>query len=373
VTSKKPLQVAMLAPIEPYRSGVAKHSTQVALELNQRDDISLTVYSFKRLYPAVLFPGTDDKDSASKAPETLNCQFILDTINPLSWFEVIKRLKANNTQLVIIPAWTFFVAPCLGYITKQCQKHGIDVITIVHNAFDHEAGGIKNALMRYQLNKCQKFLVHNQSLANDIKQDLPAADIAISPHPIFDQYPSPTQTLEKRVPLELLFFGIIRDYKGLDILIDAVAELDSIDFKLTIVGECWGSWDKYQKQIDDLQLTDKIETVIQYAADEDAANYFTRADVVVLPYRSMTGTGVIPLAYHFETPVICSDLPAFHEVVKDQETGVIARGQSSKNIADAIKHFQQLRTSVDFANNTRDLTKLFTWQKFCDELMTLSL
>jgi D-inositol-3-phosphate glycosyltransferase len=372
VASKKPLQVAILAPIEPYRSGVAKHSTQVALELNKRDDIALTVYSFKRLYPAFLFPGTDDKDSASKAPEELNCQFTLDTINPLSWFAVIKRLKSDNTNLVIIPAWTFFVAPCLGFITKQCQKHGIEVITIVHNAFDHEAGGFKNALMRYQLNKCKKFLVHNQSLASDIKKELPLAETAISPHPIFDQYPRPTQKLEKRAQLELLFFGIIRDYKGLDILIDAVSALDTIDFKLTIVGECWGSWDKYQKQIDDLQLTDRIETLIQYASDEEAANYYTRADVVVLPYRSMTGTGVIPLAYHFKTPVICSDLPAFHEVVKDQKTGVIAKGQSSKDIAQAITKFQELRTSVDFASNTRDLTQLFTWKKFCDELINLS-
>jgi len=157
MASNKPLQIAMLAPIEPYRSGVAKHSTQVALELNKRDDIALTVYSFKRLYPALLFPGTDDKDSASKAPEKLNCQFTLDTINPLSWFAVIKQLKSNNTNLVIIPAWTFFVAPCLGYIAKQCRNHGIEVITIVHNAFDHEAGGIKNALMRYQLNKSKSF------------------------------------------------------------------------------------------------------------------------------------------------------------------------------------------------------------------------
>jgi len=362
----------MLAPIAPYRSGVAKHSTQVALELNNREDVVLTVYSFKRLYPALLFPGTDDKDNASPAPETLNCHFTLDTINPLSWFAVIKRLKSNNTNLIIIPAWTFFVAPCLGFITKQCQKHGIDVITIVHNAFDHEAGGIKNAFMRYQLNKCKNFLVHNQSLANDIKQELPVAEIVISPHPIFDQYPNPTLKLEKRAKLELLFFGIIRDYKGLGILIDAVAELDEIDFKLTIVGECWGGWDKYQKQIEDLQLTDKIETVIQYASDEEAANYFIRTDVVVLPYRSMTGTGVIPLAYNFGTPVICSGLPAFHEVVNDLKTGVIAKGQSSKNIAEAINTFQELRTTTDFSNNICDLTQLFTWQKFCDELMNLS-
>jgi glycosyltransferase involved in cell wall biosynthesis len=227
--------------------------------------------------------------------------------------------------------------------------------------------------MRYQLNKCKKFLVHNQSLANDIKQELPTAEVAICPHPIFDQYPSPTQKLEKRAELELLFFGIIRDYKGLDILLNAVAELQDIDFKLTIVGECWGSWDKYQKQIDDLQLNNRVEKVIQYASDEEAANYFTRADVVVLPYRSMTGTGVIPLAYHFETPVICSDLPAFHEVVKNHNTGVIAKGQSSKDIAQAITKFQELRTSVDFASNTRDLTQLFTWQKFCDELLQLKI
>jgi glycosyltransferase involved in cell wall biosynthesis len=371
VAAKELLRVAMLAPIEPYRSGVAKHSTQVALDLEKRNEIALTVYSFKRLYPALLFPGTDDKDSDSKVPGNLNCQFTLDTINPFSWFALIKDLKEKNIDWVIIPAWTFFVAPCLGFISKQCQKHGIGVITIVHNAFDHEAGTFKNTLMRYQLNKCQKFLVHNQSLASAIKKELPTAEIAISPHPIFDQYPSPNMKLEQRASLELLFFGIIRDYKGLDILLNAVAELHDIDFKLTIVGECWGNWDKYQKQIDDLQLNNRIETVIQYASDEEAANYFTRADVVVLPYRSMTGTGVIPLAYHFETPVICSDLPAFHEVVKERYTGVIAKGQSSKDIAQAITKFQELRATVDFASNTRELTQLFTWQKFCDELINL--
>nr|WP_252732321.1 glycosyltransferase [Paraglaciecola arctica] len=223
--------------------------------------------------------------------------------------------------------------------------------------------------MRYQLTKSKKFLVHNQSLANEIKQELSDADVAISPHPIFDQYPQPSQILERRAQLELLFFGIIRDYKGLDILINAVAELTDIDFKLTIVGECWGSWDKYQKQISVLNLTNKIETVVQYASDEDAANYFTRADAVVLPYRSMTGTGVIPLAYHFSTPVICSNLPAFHEVVKDGNTGIIARGQGSIEIVEAIKKFQKLRESTNFAKNTRDLTQIFTWQKFCDVLL----
>lgn len=368
----KPLKVAILAPIEPYRSGVAKHSTQVALNLNKRDDIELTVYSFKRLYPAMLFPGSDDKDSNSEAPHSLNCVFSIDTVNPLTWLAVVKQIKANNTDVVIIPAWTFFVAPSLGYIANRCKQQGIGVITIVHNAFDHEAGGIKNALMRYQLKSSNKFLSHNQALADQIKQELPEAKVAISPHPIFDQYPQATQNFVKRSPLELLFFGIIRDYKGLDILIDAVAKLNKDSFKLTIVGECWGSWDKYQEQINALGLADNIETVIQYASDEDAANYFTRADVVVLPYRSMTGTGVIPLAYHFKTPVICSNLPAFHEVINHNETGIIAAGQSSDDIAEAIMAFEKLRNTVDFPENTQALTALFTWQKFCDELMSLS-
>ncbi|WP_448250490.1 glycosyltransferase [Thalassotalea agariperforans] len=372
MVSKKPLQVAMLAPIEPYRSGVAKHSTQVAINLHHRDDIDLTVYSFKRLYPAMLFPGTDDKDSTSQAPKDIDCCFLIDTVNPLSWLKVIKQLKANNTDVVVIPAWTFFVAPCLGYIARRCKNASIEVITIVHNAFDHEAGGLKNALMRYQLKSSDNFLSHNQALASQIKEELPQANIAVSPHPIFDQYPKPTQLFEKRAPLELLFFGIIRDYKGLDILIDAVAKLNKDSFKLTIVGECWGSWDKYQEQINALGLVDNIETVIQYASDEDAANYFTRADVVILPYRSMTGTGVIPLAYHYKTPVICSNLPAFHEVISHNETGIIAAGQSSDDIAEAITAFVKLRNTVNFSENTQALTALFTWQKFCDELMSLS-
>lgn len=364
-------KIALISPIEPYRSGIAKHSTQVALTLSQNKDISLDVYSFKRLYPAFLFPGADDKDSESSSPEQLNVDVQLDAINPFSWFSLCKKLKKEKYSAVIIPAWTFFVAPCLGYISKQCKKHGIKVVSIVHNAFDHEASGLKNSLMRYQLKSSSEFLCHNKSLAKQIYAELPNANVLISPHPIFDQYPEPTELLEKRAPLELLFFGIIRDYKGLDILIDAVAKLDKDSFKLTIVGECWGSWDKYQEQIDSLGLKGNIETVIQYASDEDAANYFTRADVVVLPYRSMTGTGVIPLAYNFETPVICSKLDAFYEVVDEGESGVIAEGGNANDITQAINKFVALRNSVDFEKNTREIAKTFTWENFCIALLTL--
>jgi hypothetical protein len=120
--------------------------TQVALELNKRDDIALTVYSFKRLYPALLFSGIDDKDSERSVPEILNCQFTLDTINSLSWFAVIKRLKCNNTNLVVIPAWTFLLHLAWVLLLNNVKN---TVTTTTRNAFDHEAGGIKNALMRY--------------------------------------------------------------------------------------------------------------------------------------------------------------------------------------------------------------------------------
>tara|TARA_Y100000310_G_scaffold345552_1_gene466414 strand:- start:4691 stop:5809 length:1119 start_codon:yes stop_codon:yes gene_type:complete len=367
----KKKNIAFIGPIEPFRSGVAKHSTQIALELSKRDDVVLQVYSFKRLYPKVLFPGDDDRDKHLQPSEQLDAKFWIDTLNPLTWQKVISSIKKSSVDTVIVPAWTFFVAPCLGWISRSLKRSGIHVIAIVHNAFDHEAGNVKNALMKYQLLNSTSFVCHNQSLADDIKHVVGAPKIVITPHPIFDQYPQAVGELKKRANLELLFFGIIRDYKGLDILLEALSQLpDDIDYHLSIVGECWSDINQYKNQAQELGLVDKVEFVDRYVSDQQAAEFFFRADAVVLPYRSMTGTGVIPLAYHYQRPVIATNLPAFHEVIKQGKTGFIGSAVSATSVAESLMEFTHSNTD-EMAKYIVDYRKMFSWQKFTENTLSL--
>ncbi len=369
---EKKKRVAFIGPIEPFRSGVAKHSNQIALELCNRADVELQVYSFKRLYPKILFPGDGDRDKYLRPPEQLGAKFWIDTLNPLTWQKVIVSIKRSNTDIVIIPAWTFFVAPCLGWISRALRRSGIHVISIVHNAFDHEAGHIKNVLMKYQLLNSTSFVCHNQSLADDINQVIETPKIVITPHPIFDQYPQALGELKKRANLELLFFGIIRDYKGLDILLEALSQLpDDIDYHLSIVGECWSDINQYKNQAQALGLVDKIEFVDRYVSDQQAAEYFHRADAVVLPYRSMTGTGVIPLAYHYQKPVIATNLPAFHEVIKQGKTGFIGSAVSATSVAESLMEFTHNCNTDEMAKHIVDYRKMFSWQKFTENTLSL--
>jgi glycosyltransferase involved in cell wall biosynthesis len=368
----KKKSIAFIGPIEPFRSGVAKHSTQIALELSKRDDVFLKVYSFKRLYPKVLFPGDDDRDKHLRPPEQLDAKFWIDTLNPLTWQKVVASIKKSNVDTVIVPAWTFFVAPCLGWISRALKRSGIQVIAIVHNAFDHEAGNVKNALMKYQLLNSTSFVCHNQSLADDIKQVVEAPSISVSPHPIFDQYPQAKGELKRRANVELLFFGIIRDYKGLDILLEALTQMPAdLNYHLSIVGECWGDINQYKKQAQEFGLSENVEFVDRYVSDQEAAEYFHRADAVVLPYRSMTGTGVIPLAYHYKKPVIATNLPAFHEVIEQAKTGVIANGVSVSSVAESLIEFASKYKAEDMEKHIVAYRKLFSWHTFIESILSL--
>lgn len=369
MTASMPKNIAFIGPIEPFRSGVAKHSTQVALELVDRNNVKLTVYSFARLYPKVLFPGDDDRDEEASSPAKLEVKFWLDSINPITWRKVVRDIVHNNIEVVIIPAWTFFVAPCLGWVSKSLKSKGIEVVCIVHNAFDHEAGTMKNKLMCYQLSNSSRFICHNQPLVADLESVINSPRVVVTPHPIFDQYPESKKIMPKRSSLELLFFGIIRPYKGLDLLLSALAILNKdVDFSLSVVGECWGDINEYRELSASLGISEKVDFVDRYVSDIEAAEYFNRADAVVLPYRSMTGTGVIPLAYHYEKPVVTTNLEAFKEVVMNNKTGIIAESDSASSIAKAIKDVVVLLNSESTKKEINKIKTSYTWRVFVEKI-----
>lgn len=243
----------------------------------------------------------------------------------MSWFGARRDLTRFAPDAVIVPAWTFFVAPCLGWISWRLRRYGIPVVSVVHNVSDHEEAGWKMRLSLFQLRQAQVFVTHNSSLASALRARLAGVvanpRILVHPHPFFEQYPEPRIALPRRAGLELLFFGLVRPYKGLDVALRAIARCHRTDLRLSAVGEFWEGREETEALIHELGIADRVELVPRYVTDAEAAQYFARADVVVLPYRSVTASGVVPVAYRYGKPVVVSDLPGLIDVVRPGETG----------------------------------------------------
>lgn len=314
-------RVAIVGPVEPFRSGVSRHTTALARALARRSDTVVRVFSFSRQYPRRLFPGESDRAPDAQPPGELDVRYVIDSINPLSWLAAARQLTAFDPQLVIAPAWTFFLAPCLSAILAHVHFwQGAPVVSVVHNAADHEQAAVKALFSNLQLRQASVYVTHNQTLADGIREVVPNAKIELCVHPIFD-YPPAQGILHRRAELELLMFGLLRPYKGLDVLLEALARLPQRSVMLSVVGESWQSLDEVRAQIARLKLEERVELVARHVTDAEAAEWFARADAVVLPYRSVTGSGVLPLAFHYGKPVVVSQLPAFLELIEQGKTG----------------------------------------------------
>lgn len=357
------MKIALIGPFPPYRSGVARHTGALADALAQHGDIIRV--SFSRQYPSLLFPGESDRDE-NAAPA--DADFCIDSINPLTWRKAARRIKAARPDIAIIPAWTFFTAPALSYIARSLRRAGVRVIAMVHNAADHETKGWKSWLLAQQIRQADAAVAHNQALARAVGGIAERLPVAVAPHPIFD-YPTAKTTLPRRATLELLFFGLIRPYKGVDLLIDAVARCRDVDVNLSIVGEIWGDPKALREKVAASGLEDRIELVSHYVSDEDAANYFARADIVVLPYTHVTGTGVAPVAFHYGKPVIASDLEGFRDLVRPQETGWLFPASDADALAGVIRERALKNDAPSLAPHIAAERARLSWPAFAGNVM----
>ena len=363
--------IILLAPVPPFRGGIARHSQALARELAGRKGVRVSVESFARLYPRLLYPGQGDRDDSLSAPVEYPVRFQLDSINPLRWRACARRVIAARPDLVVMPAWTFFVAPVLGWIARRLRKAGIPVVMMVHNAYDHDGGSGKKALSRWQLAGADLFLTHNAQLANDIADLTAARRIAIHPHPLFDDYPAPTGRLPREHALELLFFGLVRPYKGLDIAIEAVARSELADVRLTVAGEFWQGRAETDALIARLGLTNSVEIIDRYVSDAEAAEYFGRADAVLLPYRAATGSGVVALARHFRRPVVGSAVPGLAgEVIQRQDGWLFPPGDIDA-LASLLRHEVTRSRIAVMTPALEDAARRLSWASFADALLGL--
>ena len=355
-------RIAVVGPFPPIRSGIAKHTEAVASALEARAGTEVRRWGFSKQYPGSLYPGSSERDQ-NRGASVANVQESLSGANPWTWQRTAREILDWNPTIVVMPAWTFAVAPALGWVARKVSARGAKICMIVHNAYDHEAKGWKDRLTTWQLSAADHFVTHNIALAKEVGERFPDTPVEVFPHPVFDDVPSATGKLARRTDLELLFFGLVRPYKGLDILLDAMKLLKRGDVSLTIAGEFWQGLEETKAQIDRLSSKNSIELISRYVDEAEMAELFHRADAIVLPYRAISGSGVVALAFHYRKAVIASDLPGFSEVVRNAETGWLFKSGDATDLAAIIDQFNQAQLKEAGEKAGRSGEDL-TWDRF---------
>lgn len=288
--------------------------------------------------------------------------------NVISWYRAIRDIEDWRPDLVVFPVWTFFLAPAIGTIVRALRRRGCETCAIVHNAFDHEERGWKRRFSLYALGAGDRYVTHGATLASQIKSHFKDAEVVVFPHPIFDDFPQAKQSLKPRAAIELLFFGLVRPYKGLDIAIEALARSERTDIQLTVAGEFWQGLSETQAQIDRLGIAQQIEVIPRYISDAETAELFDRADAVLLPYRSVTGSGVVSMSFFYNRPVIVSDLPGISELVHEFNAGWVFPTGQVEALANVLANLDREATAQVSLHVNR-CRNVLTWENFARKIL----
>jgi len=374
----------LIGPTYPYRGGIAHYTTLLARHLREEGH-EVLLLSFSRQYPGWLFPGRSDKDP-SERPLRAEAEYILDPINPLTWRRTLKRIKEWRPDVVIIPWWHPYFAPAWSILSRGIKrmKSASRLIFICHNVLPHEQGRFSKLLLpsviRITLGKGDGFIVHSQVDETILRSFLPPARITVTPHPTYAAL-GDVDTTAVALPVTLpddrpllLFAGFVRPYKGLDILLDALPlVLAEMPVHLLAAGEFWqGGEAQYRRQIRDLGIEEHVTIINEYLPDELLAACIDRADVVVLPYRSATQSGVIQAAFGRNTPVITTDVGGLAEVVENGRTGLVVPPEDAAALNGAINQFFVENYVKTFHNNIRLKSKQFSWNSLIQNIYYLT-
>lgn len=367
------MKIAILSPFYPYRGGISQFSTSIYDHFS-RDNI-VTAFNFKRQYPSLLFPGkTQYIDENDIARETESHR-LLDSVNPLTYRKTALKIREFAPDLFITRYWMPYFAPSLGYVSRHLGEE-TKRVAIIDNLIPHEKRPLDKSLTKWFLNSYDGFVTLCDAVKDDLLSLKKDAKYVVSPHPLYDHYGEKIakEKAEKELGIgsgrkNLLFFGLIRDYKGLDILIDSFSQLDE-SYQLIIAGEPYGSFEKYQRLIDSSPNRERIFPILEFVPEKDVYKLFSAADVVVLPYRSATQSGISSVAYHFETPIITTNVGGLKETIADKGTGIVVDNVDSKDIGDAIiRFFNDSDLSIKLIESIRIEKERLSWSNFCRDLL----
>jgi glycosyltransferase involved in cell wall biosynthesis len=363
------MRICLIGPSYPFRGGIAHHTTLLCHHLRKRHQVSF--YAFKRQYPGWFFPGKTDRDTSIRPLKEEGIEYLLDSVNPLTWWHVYKRLKEDRPELVIIPWWSSFWTPQFWTIATLAKRVSpAKILFICHNIVDHESRNLSEICTRAVLRKGDYFFVHSSNDGRLLREIIPSANITRAFHPVFDFFNNGVLSkpaARAKLGLQedtILFFGFIRPYKGVDDLLRAMPLIvKERRVTLLVVGEFWQGREVFAQRLRELRIEEAVRVVDRYVPNEDVALYFSAADVVVLPYLSGTGSGVLQIAYGFEKPVIATHVGSLPEVVDEGRTGYLVNPGDPRALADAVIRFFEEQKESEFVDNIRHEKEKFSWER----------
>ena len=372
------MKSVLIGTVYPWRGGIAQSNEALYRALKKRGECKLISFNF--LYPSIFFPNKSFLDTG-KGPVDIKPERIVNSINPFSWLKAISVVKKNNPDVVIVRYWVPFLAPCYGTIVRLIKRNkNIKVICLVDHARSNEKRFIDAIFAKYVFNSCDSFLAFSNIVKDDLKALVKNKKIIVSPLPLFNNFgkKASKQLAIKKLNLDkkqrhLLFFGFIRKYKGLDILLDAMADsrIRKLNIKLLVVGEFFGSKEEYFEQVDKLGLKENVVFRSEYVPGEEVKYYFCASDMVVQPYRDASQSAVTPVAYHFERPTLVTDVGGLAETVPDGVVGYVTK-PNSKAIADAIVDFYSKNKEKKFVKGIISEKRKFSWDILVNKIEQLS-
>lgn len=370
------MKITIIGPAHPLRGGGISTFNERLAEVLQTQGHDVNIYSFSLQYPSFLFPGKS-QFTDEPAPQGLKIITAINSINPLNWVSVGNRLKKERPDLIIVRYWLPFMGPSLGTILRKVRKNNhTRILCIADNVIPHEKRPGDAQFTKYFLKPVHAFITMSKDVLHDL-QMITNKPAMFSPHPLYDNYGEHVdkQTACNKLGLNpnephILFFGFIRKYKGLDLLLEAMGDerIKATDIKLIVAGEFYGERKPYDDIIEKHQLQDKVALFTEFIPNDEVRYYFGATDLVVQPYRSATQSGITQTAYYFEKPMIVTKVGGLSEVVIDGKTGFITEPEPEK-IADNILRFFSKRSIPNLEENMIEEKKKYSWENFTRNLL----
>ena len=369
-------KLVIIGPAWPLRGGLSAFDEKLATQFTEKG-IQTRIDTFSLQYPSFLFPGKSQYTTDPK-PINVNIDVCINSINPFNWIIIGLKLYREKPDLIIVRFWIPFLAPCLGTILKIAKKNKhTKVISIIDNMIPHEKRMGDRLLTKYFVKTVDGFIAMSEKVKNDIKT-FSHKPVSISPHPIFNHFGDPITKMEARTQLGLpeqdkiiLFFGYIRKYKGLDLLIQAMANetIKNLGIQLIIVGEFYEDASTYHDLINALGLQNRISFYSNYIPDGEVKNYVCSADFIIQPYKNATQSGVTPLAYHFEKPMLVTNVGGLADTVPHLKTGIVV-APTAEEIAKGIETLYELGEK-HFIPNIIEEKKKYSWSQMTEKFLAL--
>ena len=370
-------KVIIIGPAHPLRGGLTTFNHRLAKEFNDLGD-DCVIYSYSLQYPSFLFPGTS-QFTDEPAPKNLKIYSAINSINPINWIKIGLRLAKEKPDIILVRFWIPFMGPALGTILRLVKRNKhTRIIGLTDNVVPHEKRPGDTIFTRYFLGSCHAFIAMSEQVMSDLRTFEKKKPAKLVAHPLYDNFGEgvPKNISREKLGIEvdekvILFFGFIRKYKGLDILFEAMSDhrIKEAGIKLLVAGEFYEDEQHYQEQISKLNIQDQLILHTAFIPDSEVLHYFCAADVVIQPYRNATQSGVTPLAYHFEKPMVVTNVGGLPSMVPHRKAGLVAKVMPTA-IADAILEFYALGEDFFIPHLRVEKAKL-SWSELVQKIKSL--